>query len=62
MPSQTYEIGLNFKFDPCSGDEQIGVKCSFLEANASFLSPENPWPDFSLLPGQSYMVNINVNL
>ena len=34
MPSQTYEIGLNFKFDPCNeGDqEQIGVKCSFLTA------------------------------
>ena len=60
MPSQTYEMGLNFKFDPCSGEEPIGVKCSFLEANVSFLSPENPSPYFGLLPGQSYMVITNV--
>jgi hypothetical protein len=34
MPSQTYEMGLNFKFEPCDdgGKEKIGVKCSFLSA------------------------------
>jgi hypothetical protein len=58
MPSQTHEVPLNFKFDPCSEEKNPprGAKCSFLYANVSFCDSGESGVDFTLSHGQSYEV------
>lgn len=62
MPSQTYEVPLNFKFDPCSEDKDAhrGSKCSFLYANVSFCGSGEPGVEYTLSHGQSYEVCENL--
>ena len=49
---------LKTRFEPCDDARSpVGFKCSFLIADVEFSSPENPLPEFSLMPGLSYMVS-----